>query len=202
MNHAIVLDCEFLTAEGCLSRLWGGPHDPDPVVAQIGLVKIGLGGDFPVLDTRRIYVVPRNRAGDRTALDPFFTSLTGVTENDITSHGISLSQALEDTMAFADGARLWSWGKDEFNMVAVSCYVAGIAPCIPATQFGNAGALLLRAGMPYDDLKNTRSSQLADYFKLDHPVLRAHDALDDALSIACVLRHLLGKGDLKPDDLG
>jgi hypothetical protein len=36
---------------------------------------------------------------------------------------------------FSEGARFWSWGKDELNMVAISCYVAGIpAPIGKLTQ--------------------------------------------------------------------
>ena len=59
MSHAIVFDCEFLTAEGAPMRFWCGPHDPDPVIAQIGLVKLGLEEGFEVLDTRRLHVVSR-----------------------------------------------------------------------------------------------------------------------------------------------
>lgn len=200
MRHTIIYDCEFMTAEGAQSRFWCGPHDPDPVVVQIGLVKLGLAGGFPLIETKRLYVIPRDRHGNRTGLDPFFTRLTGISEDQIDRHGISLQSALDQTSAFAAGAPLWSWGKDEHNMLAISCFVAGFPPPIPATQFGNACALLLKAGMPYDDIKVTRSNQLADYFKLEHPALRAHDALDDALSIAYVLRHLLALHRLEPAD--
>jgi DNA polymerase III epsilon subunit-like protein len=86
-------------------------------------------------------------------------------------------------------------------MVAISCYVQGLTPPLPATQFGNACALLLRAGMPYEDLKRTRSNKLADHFQITHPPLRGHDALDDALSVAYVLQALLRQGKLCPADL-
>lgn len=200
MEHVLIFDCEFLTAEGAPSRFWCGPLDPDPVVAQIGVVKIGLGADFPLLDTLRIHVVPRNRYGARVPLDPLFTRLTTITEDTIHAEGVSLSKALDQTKEFASGAKLWSWGKDEFNMIAISCYVEGIQPPIPATQFGNACQLLLKAGMPYDDIKRTRSNTLADYYQLDHPPLRGHDALDDALSVAFVVQHLLKQGFLNPVD--
>ncbi|WP_417721782.1 exonuclease [Salipiger sp.] len=200
MSHAIVFDCEFLTAEGAPMRFWCGPHDPDPVIAQIGLVKLGLEEGFEVLDTRRLHVVPRNRAGGRQALDPLFVALTGITEDRLDREGTGLEQALAETEAFAGGARLWSWGKDEFNMVAISCYVEGLAPPIPVTRFGNACDLLLAAGMPYDELKTTRSDRLADHFGIEHPPLRGHDGLDDALSVAYVLQHFLRAGALSPED--
>ncbi|MEH7830217.1 exonuclease [Gemmobacter denitrificans] len=201
MKHVLVFDCEFLTAEGSASRFWCGPHDPDPVVAQIGVAKIGLEGDFPLLDTLRIYIKPRDRHGARFGLDPFFSRLTGITEDDLQERGISLKNTLEHVQEFASGARLWSWGKDEFNMVAISCYVQGFAPPIPATQFGNACGLLLKAGMPYEDIMNTRSNGLADYFKIKHPPLQRHDALDDALSVAYVLQSLLQQQKLGPSDM-
>jgi hypothetical protein len=201
MLRALVFDCEFLTAEGSQSRFWCGPYDPDPVVAQIGVAKLGLEGDFPLLDTLRLYVVPRDRHGRPCALDPFFTSLTGVTQEDIERDGLPLADALQRTKDFASGARLWSWGKDEFNMIAISCYVEGLSPPIPVTQFGNACTLLLKAGMPYEDIKKTRSNRLADYFRIDHPPLRGHDALDDALSVAYVLQSLLRQKKLEPADM-
>lgn len=198
MNHALVFDCEFLTAEGSPSRFWCGPHDPDPIVAQIGVAKLGLESDFPILDTLRLYVVPRDRQGLEIDLDPFFTGLTGISQQDIEQSGLPLTTALARVKDFASGARLWSWGKDEFNMIAISCYVDGSPPPIPAAQFGNACNLLLQAGMPYEDIKRTRSSQLADYWKIGHPTLVEHDALDDALSVTYVLQALLRQGKLIP----
>ena len=85
-------------------------------------------------------------------------------------------------------------------MVAISCYVEGFAPPIPAAQFGNACQLLLRAGMPYEDMRKTPSNRLAEYYRLEHPPLRGHDALDDALSVSYVLQHLLGQGKLTAAD--
>lgn len=200
MRHAVVFDCEFLTAEGSPSRFWCGPHDPDPVVAQIGVVRIGLEAGFPILDSLRLYVIPRDRHGGRIALDPFFTKLTGIAEGHIEEQGLSLGQALAQVRDFSGGEKLWSWGKDEFNMVAISCYVEGFAPPIPATRFGNACQLLLRAGMPYEDMRKTPSNRLAEYHQLERPPLRGHDALDDALSVSYVLQHLLGQGKLKAAD--
>ncbi|MEO1549391.1 MAG: exonuclease [Pseudomonadota bacterium] len=201
MDHAIVFDCEFLTTPGAPSRFWCGPHDPDPVVAQIGCVRLGLAGAFEIAGTQRIYVRPTGRDGARLPLDPLFSRLTGITEDEIEAHGRPLAKALDQVAQFAGGAKLWSWGKDEFNMIAISCFVAGLTPPMAVRQFGNACTLLLKAGMPYEDLLTTRSNTLAAYYKLPHPPLRGHDALDDALSVAYVLQHLLREGALPPSDL-
>jgi DNA polymerase III epsilon subunit-like protein len=199
MKTAIVFDCEFLCLEGSQRRFWCAAHDPDPVIAQIGAVKLGLEGDYPLLDTFKAYVQPIDRFGDRYALDPFFTKLTGISEENIQAEGVALQDALAGVDRFSDGARFWSWGKDELNMVAISCYVAGIAPSIPAYRFDNAVKLLIAAGMPIEDLARTPSNKLADYYGVEHPPLQGHDALDDALSVSYTLQYLLRTGKLQPD---
>ncbi len=202
MNIAILFDCEFLCLEGSQRRFWCAAHDPDPVIAQIGAVKLGLDDDAPILDRFSAYVRPIDRFGNRYRLDPFFTGLTGITEDDIEGKGVSLGEALDAVDHFSDGARFWSWGKDELNMVAISCYVAGIPPSIPAGRFDNAVKLLLAAGMPIEDLARTPSNKLANYYGVEHPPLRGHDALDDALSVAYTLQHLLRTGRLQRDAFG
>lgn len=198
--HAVIYDCEFLTAEGAPRRFWCGPQDPDPIIAQIGAVKLGLETPFEIEATIKAVVTPMDRYGLRQALDPFFTRLTGITEGDITSQGVPLETALRKLDAFADGADLWSWGKDEFNMVAISCYVAGVPATIPASRFGNVCRLIRKAGMPAEDMNEVRSNTLADYYGIDHPPLTAHDALEDALSVTYALQHLLRTGALSPHD--
>lgn len=199
VKTAIIFDCEFLCLEGSQRRFWCAAHDPDPVIAQIGAVKLGLEADFPLLGTHRSYVQPIDRFGRRYPLDPFFTQLTGITEDDLETEGLGLAEALANIDRFSDGARFWSWGKDELNMVAISCYVAGIKAPIPANRFDNAVKLLVAAGMPQEDLARTPSNKLADYYRVEHPPLRGHDALDDALSVTYTLQHLLRSGKLRPD---
>ena len=202
MKKAIIFDCEFLCLEGSQRRFWCAAHDPDPVIAQIGAVKLQLEGDFPLLETYKAYICPVDRQGERYAIDPFFTGLTGITEDIIAAEGIPLQEALSGFDRFSEGIKCWSWGKDELNMVAISCYVAGIQPPIPAHRFDNAVKLLFAAGMPVEDLARTPSNRLADYYGVKHPPLQGHDALDDALSISYALQHLLKSGKLTPDAFG
>lgn len=199
MKTAIIFDCEFLCLEGSQRRFWCGAHDPDPVIAEIGAVKLGLEGEFPILDTHKSYIKAVDRFGRRYPLDRYFTDLTGITETDIEAHGVALQEALSSVDSFSGGARFWSWGKDEMNMMAISCYVAGIEPPIPARRFDNAVKLLLAAGMPIEDLAKTASSKLADYYGVEHPPFQAHDGLDDALSISYTLQHLMRIGKLDPE---
>jgi len=199
MKTAIVFDCEFLCVEGSQRRFWCAAHDPDPVIAQIGAVKLALEDDFPLLGTYRVLVRPVDRFGNWYAIDPFFTKLTGITDEAVRAEGTGLAEALAGFDSFSGGAMCWSWGKDEMNMIAISCYVAGISPAIPARRFDNAVKLMIAAGMPIEDIARTRSNELVKYYGIEHPPLQGHDALDDALSVAYTLQHLLKIGRLQPD---
>lgn len=198
--HAIVYDCEYLVAEGAYQRFWCGPFDPDPIVVQIGAVRLELTGDYALGAELDVVLTPLDRHGSACAIPDLFVRLTGITAERIAAAGLPLAAALARLDAFADGARLWSWGKDELNLMAISCYIAGIAPTIPAARFVNACKLCLKAGMPYEDLARTRSSDLAGYFGVAAPQARAHDGLADARSVALALQALLRDGRLTPDD--
>lgn len=200
MKTATIFDCEFLCAEGSQRRFWCGPQDPDPVVVQIGAVKLGLEGSFEIVDAQCLYVQPLDRSGKAQQLDPFFTRLTGVGEEILAREGQPLAQALDALDRFSERARFWSWGKDELNMIAISCYIEGIAPPIAADRFSNAVHLMVAANMPAEDIVKTPSSALSAYFQIGHPPLRAHDARDDALSLAYALQHLLRVGRLRAED--
>jgi DNA polymerase III epsilon subunit-like protein len=58
---------------------------------------------------------------------------------------------------------------------------------------------VIAAGMPVEDIAKTPSNKLADYYGVEHPQWHGHDALDDALSVAYALQHLLKTGKLQPD---
>jgi hypothetical protein len=200
MSHAIIFDTEFLTNEDSYRRFWMGPHDPDPVVAQIGAVRLGLTGDFGIGPGFSQLVQPVDRFGRPIALHPAFTQLTGITQQAIDTDGLPLGPALAAFDAFTDGVTIWSWGKDELHLMAISPWIAGIPAPIAPQRFGNACSLLLRAGVPLETITTLRSHNLCAHFGLPQPAGRAHDALCDAQSVATVLQHLLATRRLTPDD--
>ena len=198
--HAIIFDIEFLTAPGAPQRFWCGPTDPDPVVAQIGAHRLALDGDFAIGPRFSRLVRPPTRDGTPAAIDPLFTRLTGI-EEEALAQAMPLEEALAELDGFAEGARLWSWGKDEFNLIAISCYVAGLAPPMPVGRFGNACALLMAAGVPLEDIQKTRSPTVPALLGIDAAGLRAHDAADDAMAVALGVQALLRSGRLDPRQL-
>lgn len=201
IKHAIFFDCEFLVDDGSQQRFWCGPYDPDPTVVQVGAIKLRLDRDFDIQAAFHELILPINRAGDLQNISQAFSDLTGLSQEKVEREGIKLDKALKRFESFSGGAPIFSWGKDELNLIAISCFVSNLAFPIPATQFGNVCNLMLKAGMPYDDIKRTRSGALAEYFGLATENLRAHDARDDAKSIALVVQHLLRTGKLLVTDL-
>lgn len=197
---ATIFDCEYLTADGAMKRYWAGPSDPDPVVAQIGAVNLSLGGDYPVVGSKRIYIHPADRNGKKQRLDPYFMDLTGISQAEMDEKALPLEEAFSQFDRFSDGGMFWSWGKDELNLLGISCFVNGIVPPIQARRFGNAKSLMVRAGMSLRDIENTTSGQLARRFAIPQDDRRHHDALDDARSIAYTLQHFLRNGQLSHSD--
>ena len=135
MQFVVVWDCEFLTDVGAPQRFWCGPEDPDPILVQLGAVKLGLEGDFPVFERFEKIVRPIARDGTPSKVSDLFSQLTGLTAERIAAEGGALEPALQAFAKFGKDSVFWAWGKDEFNAVAISCYVAGISPPIPATRF-------------------------------------------------------------------
>ena len=214
MRTAVIYDCEFLTNQSAPSRFWCGPMDPDPTVVQIGAVRLslegrpgsqdafGLGDELAPDATFEAMIRPRDRTGTPAELDPHFTWLTGITPERVEREGVPLAAALQRFATFAGGDTCWSWGKDELNMLAISCWVEGIAPPLGPEHFGNAAGLLLATDLDPDAVGRMRSNTICEALGVETPPLRAHDALGDALSVAYALQHLLRTGRLRTEHLG
>lgn len=200
MQSVVLYDCEFLTAPGAPQRFWCGPDDPDPLTIQIGAVRLSLTPPFDISPPAGWYVLPLDRDGSRVPLHPLVTKLTGISEDDLDRQGMPIDVALGGLDAFADGASLLAWGKDELLSLAASLFVQGMASPIPAGRFRNAVPLLVAAGEAVATVEGLRSNTLCAHFDLPEAG-QAHDARTDALSVASVLRHLLASGRLTPLDI-
>lgn len=200
MTHtAIIYDCEFATAPGAPQRFWFGPLDPVPVVFQIEALRLSLKSPFDTLERFETLVQPLDRVGAPLELHPLNVELTGVTHERLATEGMPLADALARMSVFAGDDKLWDWGKDEFHMVAISWYVAGVPAPIPARRFGNAPELFLAAGVPLEVFGGLRSNTMLDHFGLSLPDARGYDSLGDARMVAEVLRYLMQSGALAPE---
>jgi len=198
MTHVIIFDCEQLTDAGAPSRFWCGPTDPDPLLVQIGAVKLSLEPPFSLAESFDAIVQPIGRNGP-VAPSAFFTKFTGIDAARIARDGHPLAAALNAFAAFAGDAPLFSWGKDEITALAPACFVAGLVSPLPATRFGNAASLVVKAGEPLETVQTLRSPGLPAHFGLA-PETRAHDGVADARAVARTLAHLMADGRLHPAD--
>lgn len=197
----MIFDCEFLSAPGAPQRFWCGPHDPDPVVFQIGAVRIALDAPYAEIDRFECVIRPKDRTGAPVRLHSLGETLTGVTNARLDAEGVPLADGLDAFARFAGDDPIWSWGKDEFNMMAISAYVEGIQPPLAAHRFGNATRLFLQAGLPLDEVQALRSNTMAEHFGIEVDGARGHDALGDARMVSAVIVHLMTAGRLEPDAL-
>ena len=146
-------------------------------------------------------VIPRDRRGGRSTVSAHFTKLTGLDDARIAGEGVELAAALADFAAFAGDDLIWAWGNDELFAIAISCYLAGLAPPIPAARFANATRLFVKAGIDRETVAGLRSGTMCAQFALEPPEGRGHDALFDAMSVARVIGHLLQTGRLAPEEV-
>lgn len=202
MRTAVVYDCEFLTNQSAPQRFWCGPMDPDPTVVQIGAVQLALDGSYELGETFETVVRPRDRTGAPAELDPHFTWLTGITPERVENEGVPLADALARFGTFAGDGTCWSWGKDEINMLAISCWVEGIESPMRPDRFGNAAGLLVKTDLDPEAVGRMRSNTICETLGVTTPPLRAHDALGDAMSVAYALQHLLREGQLRLEHFG
>ncbi len=202
MTERVVLyDAEWLASPDCMSRMWCGAADPDPIVVQIGAVRLSLDAPFEIDETIDILIQPRGRTGEPLALDPWFADFTGLSDARLARDGVPLAEGLARFAEFAGPAPIYAWGKDEMMVMGISPYLAGIAPPLPATRFGHAGNLLVKAGYPIETFIKVRSNALGDFFNLPKRDKQAHDGLDDAIEVARAIQHLLRCGKLTASDI-
>ena len=200
MRAAIIFGCDVLATDGAQKRMWSGPADPDPVVVQFCATRLELSPPHDISGTLSRTVLPITRHGTVHEIDPFMTKLTGLTNENVKQFGQPLDRALSQLDAFSDGETLWSWGKAELTALAISCYIAGIAPPMKATRFGNISDLLLIAGYAASDIQTMKPNDLAKDLGVDRPKLRTQSAHDDTENCALVLQHLLKSNILRRDD--
>lgn len=98
MDSVVVFDCEHLTGETSPSRFWCGPDDPDPLLVQIGAVRLSLEPPFGLGESFDCIVAPVGRDGP-VAPSPFFTRLTGIDADRIAQERLNDARVLSHLLA-------------------------------------------------------------------------------------------------------
>ena len=183
MRSAILYDLEFTAWEGSMARRWLAPGEFREVV-QIGAVKI----DAATLQTiAELNLLVRPRLN--TVLSDYLQSLTGITNAMLAEKGMDFRAAYDRFIAFAGDGPIVSFGRDDIVLTDnLALYGIGDAPALPVHR--NIAPWLNAQGVA------TKGRHSSDVARLCGVAFhgRAHDALDDARSLAAGARALIARG--------
>lgn len=194
MSTIVIYDTEYTSWEGAQDRDWDGPGEFRQVI-QIAAIK----AEWPsgkIIDTFNILVKPELNP----VLSDYITQLTGITQDDVDSKGITFEEALYLFLMFcgANGKTL-SYGGDEMvlaeNVMLTRCEPHNLFGCY-APHFIDI-SLFIRAAEPALTTNGRTSGELWEHFGLPRPGgFGAHDAIFDCASILAAMVHLNEQGRL------
>lgn len=176
-EEIVVFDTEYTAWEGAEARGWNHPGEHREIV-QIGALILETGA-FSVRDTFLLYVRPKVNP----RLSDFFVQFSGITQEKIDAEGVPYPEVLARFFAWSRGLSLYSWGND-LGVMAENAALVGIP--FPFSQEDSdvrpyfAAGGIMTAGY--------HSSTIPRAFGEEPPA--AHDALNDARSVAEALRAL------------
>jgi inhibitor of KinA sporulation pathway (predicted exonuclease) len=166
-----------------MARGWMAPGEFKEVV-QIGAVKLDAQTLAP-LDEFDILVVPRiNRS-----LSPYLESLTGITNDMLAAQGVDLVDAYDRFLAFAAGGMIAAFGRDDL-VLAENLRLYGIRDLRALPPFQDLRRWFAACGV---DPRGLNSCEIAGLLGVDFQG-RAHNALDDARSIAAGMAVMASRG--------
>lgn len=193
MATFVVFDLEFTTWPGALEADWSAPGQRREIV-QIGALR--LHEDCTVAEAYEVLVKPTANP----ELSPYFTELTGITQESVDRDGLPAAQALDEFLGFCRGQTVLSYGNDmvvlgenigwsrargeQLKHSMLDAAFLNIRPWIntlaPATAHANVGRLCTVLGLPQP------------------PAGQEHSALFDCHSLATALHHLRTQGHPLP----
>ncbi|MEV0280767.1 3'-5' exonuclease [Streptomyces sp. NPDC050610] len=194
MSTFVVFDLEFTSWPGALEHDWGGPGQLREIV-QIGALR--LSADCSVVEEYEALVTPTVNA----RLSPYFTELTGISQEIVDEEGVPAPQALGEFLGFCRGQTVLSYGNDmvvlgenvgwarargeDIKNSFLDAAFVNIRPWLnavaPVTAQSNVGRLWSALGLP----KPAAGQE--------------HSALFDCHSFAAALSHLRGQGAALPE---
>ena len=184
-GEIVFYDLEFTAWEGSLQRDWSEPWEAREVI-QIGAVRVRDDAAFTEVGRFLCFVSPIQNP----ALSDYITALTGIGQEQIDEEGFDFPEAWDVFTDFCDGARAmlcYSGDQDVLaeNMTINGMKVAGLS------RFGELQAMLGKRCGP--EFGTSTSYGIAALAGADAEG-RAHDAMDDSLSMIAGLRALRAKG--------
>lgn len=179
-----IFDTEFTAWEGSQARGWSEPWE------AIELVEIGAAivdaSTFEVSDTFQILVFPKKNP----VLSTYFTELTGISQADLERRGVPLSDAVKKFETFSSGSSFILSNGEDADVFISSYECHGLACPINFSRYRDIQPALVEL---YPDRKSVASGELPALTGAEYS-FKAHEALDDALSIAAGLKALRNAG--------
>ena len=183
----VVFDTEFTTWEGAMERNWSGDGEHRELV-QIAAQKISLKNQ-EVLDTFERVVQP----AVNSQLSDYFVTLTGITQIEVDTNGVSFEAALTDFVDWIGVCQAYSYSKSETDYADSDVLQENIilhnTKIILPNQFGNLHKVFVANGV---DTSAYNSGKLYQAFDLDLSG-HEHNAMFDVHSLVQSLFALQNK---------
>ena len=170
-----------------MARHWLTPGEFREVV-QIGAVKLDAES-FVLLDEFDTLVRPRINP----LLSPYFEKLTGITNAEVGERGVDFAQAYERFADFAGDGPICAFGHDEW-ILEENLRLYGIAGARPLPRFQDLRNWFAACNI---DPRGLLSCEIAPSLGLNFKG-RAHNALDDARSMAARMEEMVRRGAVRP----
>jgi inhibitor of KinA sporulation pathway (predicted exonuclease) len=178
-----IFDLEYTAWECSMARHWLTPGEYREVV-QIGAVKLDAD-NFAVLDEFETLVLPRINP----VLSPYFEKLTGITSRQVAREGVDFAAAYAGFLAFAGGGPIAAFGRDD-RTLRDNLRLYGLTAANALPLFYDLRGWFAVLGV---DPRGMHSCDIAPALGVPFAG-RAHNALDDARSLASVMAVMASRG--------
>jgi inhibitor of KinA sporulation pathway (predicted exonuclease) len=186
-----VFDLEF-TAWGCsMASHWLRPGEFKEVV-QIGAVRLTVDTFAPVAEFD-VLVRPRINA----VLSPYFEGLTGISNEEVALRGVDFALAYDRFLDFAEGGPICAFGHDEW-VLEENIRLYGLKDMPPLPEFRDLRSWFADRQVDPRGLNSCDIGPMLGAPFVGH----AHNALDDARSVAAGMEIMAARGAARaPADL-
>lgn len=178
-----IFDLEYTAWECSMARHWLTPGEFKEVV-QIGAVRLDADS-FAILDEFEVLVVPCVNP----VLSPYFEKLTGITSRQLIRDGVDFSAAYAGFLAFAGEGPIAAYGRDD-HVLQDNLRLYGMTGARPLPVFYDLRGWFGALGL---DPRGMLSCDIAPALGVPFQG-RAHNALNDARSLATVMAVLASRG--------
>ena len=193
-SEFVLFDLEYTAWEGSRERGWSGPGEHREII-QIGAIRVSaetLSEEGSFLEYVRPAVNPK--------LSELIIELTGITQHDVDTRGVSFMTAFDKFKAFAGDTYAYCWGND-IEVLEENTTLAGTEIQVRGSQFRNIRPLMAKAFSDAGvDIIRYSSGTLIEAFR-GSSGRRAHDALNDMRNLLEALCELSKRTDLTKIDI-